>query len=687
MFGNAVLESLFGNNSSDDVKIGIYGNRRAGKTTFLYHIFKKWKDDGRVVQSNDQFQELIRNYESDLAHNKEVHRTVVDQFDIRVGIKSANGIGIQRFVFSDIRGENAAKDIDGIHQNIVPDRVRRIAEKCDIFIFMFNPTYWDADENGFHEHELARMLKVIDVLVVERKESLPRICYVQTHNDIVSVKPSFGSISQQVRESFVMQASSKIRNGLNLNKIHPNFFPLESKCYCVNSLPCNKDIETSPQAVLDKVVELKAFVPKGPQLPFYLGILFLTLILAIVMVVLIALYNRDPKWVRDLKAGRFSMEYLPEFRKYVDDHQTSGWSDELWSGLHSWLNNNPASRAKVVQAFKDDQYNNENINRIKIQIDDALLARFQKSIKVNHEKRENHDQLVSSFNDIMRSEDGIIMMESKSKALDQAKKVCEYLDKTKENGCEVGVTIRSRESNHYVVDGNWYFMIGNNQRKPCTFPLGKIQKVYLEMNNDEKLNFCYSYKGNLALHNINLEVKKNGLGLPSYIKTNVPVSVSSFDEIIQLGVIGLPDLIIKEYYNNQVENNPPLPILNKKARAEQPQKTEPLPPPPKKQPEYIDAELCWEESWWFLSTTKCKRNIKFAKLHSDCFLCVPDAFSVPPGGIRPYLVIDEYWYSLDRIKIANFQNESVFCLDFDPSIRVLDDYDLAVIGRELEISK
>lgn len=656
------------NQICETVSVGIYGNKCAGKTTFLYHIFKKWKDNDQIVEGNNQFNELMSNYESDVENSGDVQRTVHDQFEIGVKIKKKDSSELQQFVFTDIRGENASLDLDLMMQGNVPVRLRKIAENCDVFLVMFNPSYLGGSSDNFYQKELQRMIRVIEILVLQRQESLPRICYVQTHDDVVKKRLALKDIAHHVKTEFVNKSTFLLNQELKIKKLHPNFFPLDQHCFSINSLGNNKDKSKSPLAVLDRVLELSRQRPLSSIWPLVSIISFIVMVIAIILYAVNVSSSKDPKWISELREGRFSPELLPDFKKYVSNHRQDDRCTKAWNDLYAWLKSNPDVRFDVLEIFQGEADDQVQINTILDEADLELLERMKKEMAACFSSEANRETLVSTIRRLMTTKWGEALSNkySKNKSITQAKQMIKYLEA---NTVPVNVVILDYNSKRRIADKTWRFYLQFNKAAPCVFSDG--QDVIQDINFGQEIKIYYQHVNESDKRFAStLKIIRNSIGLPDFIRSFALVSENGFNELIQMDLLSVPELLKESFFKGKVASPiPGAPIL--------------VNPPSLKPVEITDASICWEIGSWYWPWTKgSKKPIKLAHLGSGIYFS-PRLIELddPSNSFRPFLEIHAIKRPFNELQPIQVKGGFVYALfgPFDPEL--LNQFDMGNVAR------
>ena len=165
------------------IRIGIYGNTRAGKTSFIYKIIRHWQNKNLIRSLSNEAYDFMRSVDDQIKNSEQVSPTkgITESISVEVLPDSKSSIKT-KYVFSDLLGEMLAGEVDNTETNDNP--ISQILQ-CDAYLFFFNPTGL-AQNINLDDHfssEKERALKLISHIRQHRENNYLPIVFVVTHLD------------------------------------------------------------------------------------------------------------------------------------------------------------------------------------------------------------------------------------------------------------------------------------------------------------------------------------------------------------------------------------------------------------------------------------------------------------------------------------------------------------------------
>lgn len=165
------------------IRIGVYGNTRAGKTSFIYKIIRHWQNKNLIRSLSNEAYDFMRSVDDQIKNSEQVSPTkgITEGISVEVLPDSKSSIKT-KYVFSDLLGEMLAGEVDDTETNNNP--ISQILQ-CDAYLFFFNPTGLDQNIN-LDDHfsaEKERALKLISHIRQHRENNYLPIVFVVTHLD------------------------------------------------------------------------------------------------------------------------------------------------------------------------------------------------------------------------------------------------------------------------------------------------------------------------------------------------------------------------------------------------------------------------------------------------------------------------------------------------------------------------
>lgn len=169
----------------DEIRIGIYGFTKAGKTRFLFKLLSDWEGSGFICDLSDGCKDFLRVNREFLKSSKVLPATTAFT-DISFVFKK---FGIYdkplTFFIQDLRGEELAKEI----KNDFPENgfMAKQVKSCNGFLVFFDPSNSEDSGNEIDNHykrELVRTDEFIEYVLDQRQNHFLPIVFVLTHFDI-----------------------------------------------------------------------------------------------------------------------------------------------------------------------------------------------------------------------------------------------------------------------------------------------------------------------------------------------------------------------------------------------------------------------------------------------------------------------------------------------------------------------
>lgn len=165
------------------LRIGIYGNTRAGKTSYIHKLIRYWQNNNLIKNLSNEAYDFMRSVDDQIKNTDKVAPTkgITDNITVEVlqDIKSSIKT---KYIFSDLLGEMLSEQVDTTEINDKP--ISQILQ-CNGYLFFFNPTGVDHNIN-LDNHFLAekdRALKLISHIRQHRENEYLPIVFVVTHLD------------------------------------------------------------------------------------------------------------------------------------------------------------------------------------------------------------------------------------------------------------------------------------------------------------------------------------------------------------------------------------------------------------------------------------------------------------------------------------------------------------------------
>ena len=269
------------------LSLGIYGFTKAGKTRYLYELLRTWREEsphspGANDNAGSTLDSFLYEVGRDIAQYgspRSTHRTL---HDIGVTV-SRRGSRKRKYVFRDLRGEEAARDLDDIKALKEGAHISPQIRECDAFFFFFDPSFAEMRPSGdqknvegvderdggrtnsnvqseyiellreHHRTELNRAkLFVAHVLASRQNRYLP-IVFIQTHCDAWEKDATIKSLADEwftQLERVVVDLYQK-----KLKGHHPDAFVQRSEmCVVISSVRTQEERE-KPIECLDRLIE------------------------------------------------------------------------------------------------------------------------------------------------------------------------------------------------------------------------------------------------------------------------------------------------------------------------------------------------------------------------------------------------------------------------------------------------
>lgn len=169
----------------DEIRIGIYGFTKAGKTRFLFKLLSDWEGSGFICDLSDGCKDFLRVNREFLKSSKVLPATTAFT-DISFVLKKF-GINDKSLAFfiQDLRGEELAKEI----KNDFPENgfMAKQVKSCNGFLVLFDPSNSEdagTEIDSHYKRELVRTDEFIEYVLDQRQNHFLPIVFVLTHFDV-----------------------------------------------------------------------------------------------------------------------------------------------------------------------------------------------------------------------------------------------------------------------------------------------------------------------------------------------------------------------------------------------------------------------------------------------------------------------------------------------------------------------
>jgi hypothetical protein len=168
------------------LNVGIYGCTRAGKTRFLFELLRHWERSRRILVASASCQQFLRTVDGEIEKHGDSMPTAAVSPEIAVTIDRGDKEPPWQVTFRDLRGELLTDELDGGDALAREGMMSSQVEKCDAFLFLFDPSASSSSNARelHHEHELRRAELFIAYVLDRRQNDYLPIAFVHTHGDV-----------------------------------------------------------------------------------------------------------------------------------------------------------------------------------------------------------------------------------------------------------------------------------------------------------------------------------------------------------------------------------------------------------------------------------------------------------------------------------------------------------------------
>lgn len=257
------------NDNTNTIRIGVYGNTRAGKTSFIHKLIRYWQDKNLIRNLSSEAYNFMRSVDDQIKTFGQNSPTKGIADGITVEVLSEGKSFIKtKYIFSDMLGEMLAIEVDGIENSVKP--ISQIIE-CNAYLFFFNPTGLDQNIylNDHFADEKKRAFDLISHIRIQRENNYLPIVFVVTHLDILKTKPDLLEKTTKWLNEIADEYSKDLKSYYTKIKHIPNEAFKEANFKCFVSSLTGENIEIP-------VININLMLPKKP--PVSQAIKFLMLI-------------------------------------------------------------------------------------------------------------------------------------------------------------------------------------------------------------------------------------------------------------------------------------------------------------------------------------------------------------------------------------------------------------------------
>lgn len=181
----ASVTSVSSLNDTERLNIGIYGCTKAGKTTFLNALLDYWTEKKCMLPKTTSVLGFMNTVDAEIERHGSPQPTAANTDDMTIVFRRGGKAADLEIVCRDLRGELLADELDG--RTLIAGRaeVATQIEKCDAFLFFFDPTAKEtkAAPEQHYENEFRRAEQFIEQVLEKRGNRYLPIVFVLTHHD------------------------------------------------------------------------------------------------------------------------------------------------------------------------------------------------------------------------------------------------------------------------------------------------------------------------------------------------------------------------------------------------------------------------------------------------------------------------------------------------------------------------
>jgi hypothetical protein len=267
--------------SPESIDVGIYGCTKAGKTRFLFQLLSGWERDRRLLMRSETCHNFLATVEAQIKEWYNSAPTAATTRGITVKVHR-DGEAPWELVLCDLRGELVADELDQITSLTREGIIPTLVQKCDGFLFFFDPACSEDNLDKHHQSELKRAELFIEYILGKRQNRYLPIVFVQTHLDLWEHDEGVRTRARQWAE----QVNDKLRAlyDTHLGRYHPVGLVDSSKTSIAISSIRGVEGEKVVERLYDLVRESRKFVAddrKKNRLAFWASVLFVLLLVAV----------------------------------------------------------------------------------------------------------------------------------------------------------------------------------------------------------------------------------------------------------------------------------------------------------------------------------------------------------------------------------------------------------------------
>jgi hypothetical protein len=209
---------MSGQASEIELNVGVYGRTQAGKTHFLHALLMNWKTCGRIAFMSASCERFLESTSHQISeHGKTSPTSLSTKIEpIWLNVRRPDSDDVFRYEFYDLRGEKLEEEIDQLQSlprsGWIPEQV----QKCQAFLFFFEPASWERPEfiDKHHESELTRAEKFVDRVLDDRQNQYLPIIFVITRRDQWQDDPELRLKAEKWSEKVHSVVANKYRERL-----------------------------------------------------------------------------------------------------------------------------------------------------------------------------------------------------------------------------------------------------------------------------------------------------------------------------------------------------------------------------------------------------------------------------------------------------------------------------------------